>query len=133
MFRVSGKLFDVDRFLQLVHFKPNHIWRVRETPQQTLEWSGFVLTASEAEFDNIGQQIEDVIAFLHQHEANLALLATFPGVDERLLDLGIEDRDVAHQADYFPAELLRLAGNLNINLIISRYPRIPNNAEIEEC
>lgn len=134
MFRVSGKLFDVDRFLQLVRLKPSMVWRLEETPYKgrPIESSGFSLVASGAAFDDVWQQIDDVIAFLKHHETDLALINTFPGVEEYLFDFGIEDRDVSHQADYFPAELLRLAGNLNISLVISRYPRTPDDAEIGE-
>ncbi len=133
MFRVAGKQFAVDIFLQLVRLKPSMIWRLEETSYKgrPIESSGFALVASEAAFDDVWQQIDDVIAFLKHHETDLALINTFPGVEECLLDFGIENRDVAHQADYFPAELLRLAGNLNIGLSISRYPLTPDDAEIE--
>ncbi|GBF03885.1 hypothetical protein DAERI_010057 [Deinococcus aerius] len=89
-----------------------------------MEWSGFFLVTSEAEFDDLDGQIDDTIAFLKRYAAELAPLADFPGVDVCELDFGIEDRDVAHQADAFPAELLRLAGNLNIGLVVSRYPQL---------
>ena len=133
MFTVSGKQFDVDAFLRLVSLKSQVSWHVGDTlhRKRPSEWSGFTLTASEAGFDDVWQQINDAIEFLKQHEADLARIVAFSGVDECLLDFGVEDRDVIHQADYFPAELLRLAGNLNIGLRVSRYPRTPDDAEVE--
>ena len=85
--------------------------------------SGFSVVASEADFDNIKKQIKDAIAFLQRNAEELKRLKNYPEVEEPVLDFGIEDRDVAVQCDYFPAQLLFLAGNLGIGLEISRYPQ----------
>ncbi|MFC4640369.1 hypothetical protein [Deinococcus hohokamensis] len=39
-----------------------------------------------------------------------------------MLDYGIEDREVAAQADSFPPSLLQRMGELNIRLVVSRCP-----------
>lgn len=85
--------------------------------------SGFNLRVSEAEFSDLNQQQSDALAFLQKYERELKLLAAFPRVEDVVLDFGVEDRDVAAQADYFPPDLLCRMGLLNIGLVISRYPR----------
>ena len=78
---------------------------------------------SEAEFSNPEQQLRDATEFLDRFAEALKLLAEFQGVQDAVLDFGIEDRDTGVQADYFPPRLLRLAGTLNVGLVVSRYPR----------
>jgi hypothetical protein len=39
-----------------------------------------------------------------------------------VLDFAIERRDVAVQCDYFPPDLVRIAGELGIGLMPSLYP-----------
>jgi hypothetical protein len=46
----------------------------------------------------------------------------FPGVESAGLDFGIARRDGAAQFESFPSELLRLAGNLGLDLDLSQYP-----------
>jgi hypothetical protein len=60
------------------------------------------------------------IAFLKANQVELEQL----GIERIDLDFGIQDRDVAVQGDYFPPELLRLAGNLNIGIEVTRYPQV---------
>lgn len=61
-----------------------------------------MMEASDANFNDPAQQMDDAIVFLERYENELATLAAFPGVDTCDLDFGIEDRDVAHQGDMFP-------------------------------
>ncbi len=86
------------------------------------------MCASEADFQEVDQQIKDATAFLKQQEAALTLLAQYPGVEDVILDFGIEDRPNVAQADGFPPELLRLLGQFNIHLVISRYPYSPEES-----
>lgn len=69
------------------------------------------------------QQIDDALTFVQRHEAALLTLAEFPRVDDRVLDFGIEDRDVAAHVDSFPHESLAALGRFRIDLAVSRYPR----------
>lgn len=77
-----------------------------------------------------GQQA-DALAFLQQYERELRLLAAFPGVQDIVLDFGIEDRDVVAQVDSFSPELLRRMGALDISLDMTRYPLIEQPTETE--
>jgi len=69
-------------------------------------------------FLEVQGQIENTLTFLHMCAPELHLLATFSGTEEIVLDFGIEDRDVAAQADASPAQLL---GELRIGLVVSCY------------
>lgn len=123
IFRVSSVSFDVDSFLKQSHLEPDRLWHKGEkaVSNRVCENSGFTMVASDAEMNNLGQQIEDAITFLKENQAGLEQLKNFPNVDTPYLDFAIEDRNVAGQYDRFPPELLRLAGNLNIGIEISRY------------
>ncbi|RYG67881.1 DUF4279 domain-containing protein, partial [bacterium] len=124
MLRVSGENFDVDTFLAQSQLEPNNVWHKGEPryKNQIRLHSGFSVIASNADMDDPQQQVEEVIVFLKTNQNELAKLRDFPNVEEPILDFGIRDRDVAVQSDRFPAELLHLAGSLNIGLEVSRYP-----------
>jgi hypothetical protein len=71
--------------------------------------------------------VSDAIAFLQKHRRTLAQLQVMPEVeDARLdfpLDLRIDRTNVFTQCDFFPAELVSLAGALGSALELSIYPR----------
>ena len=79
------------------------------------------MVASDAEMDSFEQQIQDAIEFLKKCQTELKELQNFGGAASLWLDFGVESRDVFVQCERFPQELLRLAGNLNIAVEISRY------------
>lgn len=127
--RASGTEFDVDAFLRNSDLRPLIVHR-RGTPRFASTSptncpearSGMNLSVSTREFSDLTGQIEDAIAFLSNNDKELRRLRGFPGVEGLLLDFPVEDRDVAAQCDTFPAQLLLILGNLNIDLAISRYP-----------
>ncbi|MBD2098585.1 hypothetical protein H6F90_26295 [Trichocoleus sp. FACHB-591] len=123
MFRATGFDFAVDKFLQQSTLIPDSVWHRGEhrLAKRVHEGSGFSMVASQADMSNPQQQVEDAIAFLKANQVELERLQKFSGVERICLDFGIEDRDVAVQCDYFPPELLRLAGNLNIGIEVTRY------------
>jgi hypothetical protein len=123
MFRATGFDFQVDQFLSQSTLVPYEVWRKgeRKSEKRIHKWSGFTIVASEADMDEVPQQIEDAINFLKTNHAELENLQNFTGAETVYLDFGIEDRDVGLQCDRFPPELLRLAGNLNIGIEVSRY------------
>lgn len=133
--RAGGTDFDVDRYLARVHLPG--VCRVfrkdtRDWPSQRRlhEGSGLNLVVSDAEFTEVDRQIEEALHYLKVHTNALRLLTGFPGVLDVVLDFGIEDRDVGAQADYFPPELLRALSDLYIGLVVSRYPRSDEDAEM---
>jgi hypothetical protein len=127
--RVNGSDFLVDRFLDNSDLVPCVVYRKGEprssaskSNSKIHETSGLNVDVSKADFDNLDGQIRDAISFLEQHKMELERLCRFPGVERLTLDFGIAKRDVIAQSDYFPAELLYLAGSLEISIELSQYP-----------
>ena len=81
------------------------------------------LSVSVREFSDLPGQIEDAIHFLSENASELTRLRNFAAVENIELDFPVEDRDTAVQRDFFPAALLSLMGDLQIGMVISRYPR----------
>ena len=123
IFRAIGFDFNVNDFLSRSTLKPYKIWRKGEhkTPTHINKASGLQLVASEADMDEVPQQIADSIEFLRLHHDELEKLQQYDGAETLILDFGIEDRNDVLQCDRFPPELLRLAGNLGIGSEITRY------------
>ncbi|WP_424949979.1 hypothetical protein [Deinococcus sp.] len=134
MLRVNGVGFDVDEYLRRSQLLPLRVWRegeprtVRSKPSLT---SGFSAEVSDADFSNLDSQIQEAAEFLVQQHPALTLLASSLGVQDVVLDFGIEDRDVLAQADVFPHGC-SLAGSLNIGLMVSRYSRSENEAASQD-
>ncbi|GHF69223.1 hypothetical protein [Deinococcus ficus] len=133
--RAAGTDFDVDGSIARVQLPD--IFRIyrkgtRNRPSQpgSHEASGLNVVVSDAEFTEVDRQIEEALHYLKVHTDALRLLAGFPRVLGVVLDFGIEDRDVGAQADYFPPDLLRALGDLNIGLVVSRYPRSAEDDEV---
>ncbi len=125
IFRVGGVDFDVDACLCECQLEIYGIYRKGEAYGKSgriRRHSGFGAAVSKAEFEDFPQQVEDAIAFLQDNADELRKLTNFPGIEGRTLDFPIADRDVAVQCDILPSLLLRLAGDLEINIEISRYP-----------
>lgn len=125
--RVSGRNFDIDSFVSRSSFKPLIIFRrgQRRFQNSTItpeEESGMNVSVSEREFADLPGQITDAIQFLTENADELKRLRTLDDVEQVALDFPIQRRDVAVQRDCFPATLLALMGELQIALIISKYP-----------
>ena len=71
--------------------------------------------------DDFAQQVQDAIAFLKKYQSDLGELQEFIGDKNVYLDFGVESRNVFVQSERVPPELLRLAGDLDIAIEISRY------------
>jgi hypothetical protein len=131
--RVVGRSFDVAAFIRDTSLTTDNYYRDRfyrsrssrvpdatEAPLATR--AGLSVTASHADMDDPAGQIRDSIEFLSANAAELRRLRAFPGVDSICLDFAIRWRDVAAQTDTFPVTLLRLLGELDIELVVSHYP-----------
>jgi len=135
--RAKGTDFAVDEFLTKSSLKPIAIFRRGEPilgfsgpNARKADGSGFNVVASEADFSRVQSSIEDAIIFLEQNRAELARLTQFAGVERVSLDFGIEERNVAAQAECFPPALLGSLGELGIWLEFTLYPsKEPNDPE----
>ena len=126
--RVGGPDFDVDAFLEDSPFEPCAVFHQEEvhslgrTPSTS---SSFNLDVSDGD---LPQQIVEAIAFLKSEEHELRRLLAFPGVEGHL-DFGIARRDSYTQSDFFPPELIRLAGALGLGIELSQYPVVEDDSE----
>jgi len=127
--RVSGVELDVDRFLTEFDVPHCGIHRIceprlpRTQPNgEQFKTSGLSICVSAADFGDFEKQIADAIESLGADADLICDMRDFTGVDEIVLDFGINWEDCAAQFDRLPAELIRLAGNLGLAIEISHYP-----------
>jgi hypothetical protein len=124
---VTGTKFDPAKYLASSRLKPYSVFRAGEprfpgskAKDKVHEVSGFKIDVSRGSWDSLVGQVVDAIAFLKKHRLALAKLRSIPEVEDiRLdfpLDLRIDRKHVFAQFDYFPPELVSLAGAID-------YPR----------
>src|SRR2546430_12076051 len=98
--RVSGK--QLEEFISRMTMQPFRV--AADTLHFEVSTSGF---------DDFLAQINDAVAFLRSHAADLKLLLAGQYASG-VLDFAIEWRNVAAQFDTFPSELVREAGKLGL-------------------
>lgn len=135
---LSGARFDVDAFLAQSGLQPyqkgkagDPVW-AHKPDGKRLKDSYCSFEASRADFDAFEEQVADVIRFLEENKDQLSLVTNTPEIEEALLDFGIELRigeHVAVQFDRLPARLLKLAGELGIDIGLSLYPPALEDAD----
>ena len=125
--RASGESFAVDDCLRLTQLTPAHVYRKGhrrfKNPAKTESHtkSGFHVEVSKFGFGGIHGQTRQAIAFLKRNKPALEQLRNFPGLESIVIDFGYNWRNVAAQFDFLPPELLQLAGNLGIGIVLSVY------------
>ena len=105
--------------------------RASPTHRLTSPLSGLRVVASEAEFSDLSQQIDDVLLFLRLNQEYIKGLSAFPGVEGVGLDFGVDIHPPGWASFTFPTELLRLAGEAGVSLCLSVYPS--DNGEAEDA
>lgn len=126
--RAGGDDFDVDGFIAKASLEFDSLWRKGEkrfpksATSKINQTSGVRVVASEADFSQLAEQIEDVTSFLRQNLEQIKLLAAFPGVEGAVLDFGAEIYPPGWASFTFPAALLALAGEAGVSLCLSVYP-----------
>ena|SRR3984885_8770423 len=88
-------------------------------------YSGFKSAVSDKEWSDLSGQIQDALRFLRRHRNALTILRKKYGVKDMRLDFPNALRigtKVAAQFDYFPPELILLAGELGLGIQLSLYP-----------
>jgi hypothetical protein len=127
--RAYGWDFDVDAFLAgcalpvcAVKRRGEAVFPASQPNGRRHERSGVHISASDADFSEFPQQVEEATAFLRANAAEVRRLCEFPGVEGVTLDFGIARRDVAVQCDLLPAELVQQAGLLGLAIELSQYP-----------
>jgi hypothetical protein len=126
--RVSGAELSIDKLLRNISLPPDNVYRKGElkfpaskpNDKRHVD-SGASFLVSDAGFKELRIQIEDAVLFLENHQKEIEQMRRHAGVEGISLDFGIESREVMGQFEQFPAKLLRLAGNLDVDLEISLY------------
>lgn len=129
--RITGNNLDVDKFMKNSHLKPYRVDRkgqsiIKSAPKsKKANSSAFHFDVSHADFSALDKQIKDAINFLKKNKKYLKVIKRNRTVDSALLDFAITSRMKSKgtfvQCDFFPAELLKLAGELNIGIELSQY------------
>ncbi len=123
-FVARGLDFDVDRYLKGSLFKPMGVFHKGEIPpKDNPQWrprpdSGFVLVLSDDGKPGLTQQVEDALVFLLKHEKELDRLKRF-GVDNMLLDFGVEVSFQIQHSEYLPPELMVALGRFRMGLVFT--------------
>jgi hypothetical protein len=127
---VTSKHDDFGPFLAQTSLPVYQSHRLGEIPKsgnrRPYEAYGFSCTVSERDFNDVGGQIEDALAFLTLHHSELDRLSKQYRVDDLRLDFPYWcrlDNTCFMQSDYLPAALLLAAGRLGIGIELSLYSR----------
>ena len=129
---ISGRNFDVDGFVDRSKLRPykrsyKGQAKFKTKPDgEKLTRSSISIQTSKADFDNLKKQIADTIRYLKRNKEKLAHIGSTKGIEYAVLDFGIDLRidrkKVLTQSDTFPNELLKLAGDLGLDMELSIYP-----------
>ena len=125
--RVIGKELNVEELLK-IDSNPDTYWKKGEVKLKTKPTekkhlhSGAHYCVSEAEFNEFEKQKKDVIRYLNKNEEKIKAIQKLSGIESIFLDFGIEQRDVFVQSNFFPPELITLAGKLGLGIELSQYP-----------
>ena len=125
-FSAGGVELDVDAFLADSSLEPDSVvyrGQITKLPGRPVEETGFSIIVSETEvFGDLAPQIPDAIQFLKDNRGELHRLSCFPNVTDLCLTFPYCPGDTAMRSEYFPSELLALAGSLRIGISLSVYP-----------
>jgi hypothetical protein len=97
--RAYGRQFDVDAFLAgcalpvcAVKRRGEPVFPKSQPDGRKHSESGIHVVASDADFNNFPQQVEESITFLHTSESEVRRLCRFSDVESVTLDFGISRR-----------------------------------------
>jgi hypothetical protein len=129
VFLVSGAKLAVDDLLRIISLSPSVVWhsgesrlapKILNTPVS--QDSGFKVTVSEKEMDDLTGQIEDSINFLRANKATLDVLVNHPGVEDLDLDFAVATREGKPMTSIrLPSNLIAEASRFRLSLTISQY------------
>ena len=120
--RATGDSFQPEVFLRESTFQPCNVFHKgeRKAESRTWETSGLTVVVSEGS-DDFAQQATDAIKFLKSNRAELLRLKESSGLESISLDFGVTRGIGFLQSHFFPSELVRLAGELEMALEVSVY------------
>ena len=126
MLRLGGKELDVKSLIRSFNLEVSKVWikgeaKFRNRPDKLNTNSGLNIIVSDAEFNEFSLQKEQAEVYLSDNLEQLKKVVQYQGVDNVYIDFGIEWRDVYIQSDYFPASLVKLAGEIGLGIEITQY------------
>lgn len=123
--RICGESLDVQALLAGHPIPTDRTWTKGDTRTVLGKLhtnSGVQLLASDADLDEFARQIEDATAFLGTHLADISDMASFPGVQDAVLDFGISlPKGYVAQFSYVPSKLVQLVAKAGLGICLSHY------------
>lgn len=80
------------------------------------EVSGISIPIGDSNLDCLETEIVDAIQFMKHHKVTISRLIKRSGVDDAYISFAIKQRNELALFDYFPAELLVLAGSIGLGI-----------------
>jgi hypothetical protein len=124
--RVSGKRFQVDKFLEYSSLVPCRVFRKGQPRSSGVprrrkveKESGFNIVVASGR--DLKAQTRKVIAFLKRNRLELRRLRKYRGVESVTLDFGLQSKGKVAYFAYLSPEFLRLAAGLDFGIEISQY------------
>lgn len=136
--RVYGKDLNIDSLLAIIDLEYDRVWRRGESRQASKsggkrhDHSGMTFVASDADFSDFGQQVDETTNYLESYGDQIVIIASFEGVQTAVLDFGIELRDVAIHSDVLPLRFLRAAAEAGVSVGLSHYPCPDHGSQSEQ-
>jgi hypothetical protein len=126
--RVFGKRFRPERVLAQVTLPVVNVYhkgeRLAAGARFVTKAGGFLIVVS-PRGRKLDSQIRDANRFLKRYRAKLARIVAHAAVDDMILSFGVLywiDKGEVMRSIRFPPELLRLAGELDIEVQLAAYP-----------
>jgi len=129
---ISGNELNVDQFNISWQLKPSTVHRKGEPVRKTRpegekkKASTIIYDISDADYSDLSAQIQEVTHFLRDNKHHLEKLEYDNTIESIAIDFAFNSRidrvKVEVQHDYFPAEFVKLAGSLNIEIRLTQWP-----------
>jgi hypothetical protein len=121
--RATGDNFQAEKFLEDSTLAPCNVLRKGQPRARNRVWdsSGITVVVSDASGDDLAGQVREAIEFLKLNRKELSRLRGFDGMEEMGLDFGVYRKNGFLQSSVFPAELIALAGDLEMGIELSIY------------
>lgn len=128
--RISGKDFDVDRFIQETGLEYLHVFHNGEPILQTkpdgklFRSNGLTSNVSDADMDDLEKQLIDALKFLESNRDNLSKMSLYSEIEYAMVDFGVSlnlDKVNIRKNYELPKELLKIAGELGLSANITVY------------
>jgi len=121
--RVTGEALKPDIVLAEIALTPNSVFHKGDAKSRNRVWetSGLTFIVSDALGNDLKQQIRDAVAFLRKYNHDVSKLGKAAGLDDLRLEFNVDKKKGFLQDTFFPSNLVKAAGGLNIGLELLIY------------